>query len=167
MGLAGPVTASRRRVARLTGFAALSIAATAAQRAADQQEVRALRREIERRFDVLILREGLLLRPKAAISGVNAIEVTGDAISIDGAPVTGGELRQKLGADGDLVIQLSYLDSASRRSMFGQVESVAPPPPPPPPVIERRRFGHRRGDRVQIGSSVSVSDDESISGDVV
>src|SRR5262249_25309453 len=162
---------------RWTLFAAATLAAlfqgqpaVAAQRAADQGEPRELRRDLERRFDVLILREGLLLRPRTPVAGLNAVEVTRDAISIDGVPVTGAELRDKLGADGDLVIRLSYLDDATRRSIFGQRETAASPPPPPSPPFpqsERRRFRQRRDDRVHIGGSVTVGADETVAGNVV
>ena len=69
-----------------------------------------LRRQVERRFDVLTVREGLVLRPKTPIRGLRGIEVSGGEIAIDGAPATGAELRERLGADVDLVLQLSYLD---------------------------------------------------------
>jgi hypothetical protein len=54
-----------------------------------------LRRQVERRFDVLTVREGVVLRPKTPIRGVRAIEVSGGEIAIDGTPATGGELVRK------------------------------------------------------------------------
>jgi hypothetical protein len=44
----------------------------------------ALKRDVERRFDVLMLRDGLVLRPKSPGSTVKAIEVTNGAIAVDG-----------------------------------------------------------------------------------
>ena len=61
---------------------------------------------------MLPVRGGIALRPKTAMPGVRSIEVTGGAIAIDGRSVTGGELRDKLGVDADLILQLSYLDAA-------------------------------------------------------
>ena len=60
-----------------------------------------LKRTVERRFDVLPLREGVALRPKAPIAGIRSIEISGGMIGIDGQPATGAELRSKLGADAD------------------------------------------------------------------
>ena len=71
-----------------------------------------LKRAVERRFDVLPLRDGLALHPKVPIAGVRSIEVTGGTIAIDGQPTTGAELRTKLGAEADQVLQLSYLSDA-------------------------------------------------------
>ena len=81
-----------------------------------------LRRQFERRFDVLVVREGLALRPRASVRGLRTIEVSGGEVLLDGAPATGGELRTRLGDDADLVIQLTYLDAAAQRK-----RSISPP----------------------------------------
>ena len=45
---------------------------------------------------------------------------TDGPIAIDGQPVTGGELRDRLGADNaGLVLALTYLTAEERRNMFG------------------------------------------------
>lgn len=141
----------------------------------------ALRTRIEQRYDVLPLRDGLVLRPKAA-TGVRSIEVTGGTVAVDGQPVTGAELRSRLGADADLILPLTYLDAAQRRTLFesgrsgtAQAPAVtapvpAPEPPgppetPAPPAPPRPRQEH--SDRVRFGGSVRVEEDESINGDVV
>lgn len=146
----------------------------------------ALRRDVERRFEVLPLREGLALKPRASASTVRSIEIADGAIALDGQPATGAELRQRLGADADLVLRLSYLSDADRRTLFsagGATSAVAPPPPPdvpapptpsvlpeppappePPPFPRRDR---RNGDRVRIGGGVTVDVDENLAGDVV
>lgn len=140
-----------------------------------------LRAEIERRFDVLPLRDGLALRPKRPDAGVRSIEIAGGAIALDGAAATGAELRARLGADADAVIRLSYLTDADRRALFGTPApgaaaapappppppDVAPPPPPPPPAPPRPPRERRNGDRVRVGGSVSVAEGETIEGDVV
>jgi hypothetical protein len=151
-----------------------------AQDAGDRE---ALAREIGQRFDVLPVQSGVVLTPKDTSRGVRSIELTGGAIAIDGQPVTGAELRQRLQADADLVLRLSYLEGADQRAMFAaqSAEPAAPPaadpsspvpsPPPAPdpdpdPDPEPRR-GMRRSDVVRIGGGVQIGPDEVIEGDVV
>src|SRR5215475_2960227 len=145
----------------------------------DQTDMAALRTNIERRFEVLQIRDGVVLRPRSSSSGVQSIEITNDLIAIDGQPATGPELRQKLGADdADLVRQFSYLTRDQQRDLFSSnaqppasTPSVVPPEPPAPPEpaplrFERRR-GRRDGDQVRIGSNVNVNEGEVVDGDVV
>jgi hypothetical protein len=135
----------------------------------------ALRRQVERRFTVLTVRDGLALRPKARARNEQTIEVSGGDIVVDGTPVTGSELRSRLGADADLVLQLSYLDVAAQRRLFSDTPTPASPEPPPPeppspprpsqpPEVFRSR---RSSDRVHIGGGVTVDAGETIDGDVV
>jgi len=142
----------------------------------------ALRRQIERRFDPLPLRDGVNLRPKTPMRGVRSIEITGGTIAVDGTAVTGAELRQRIGDDADLVIQLSYLDVDAQRVLFGATPSAgtpAPDAPPPvpavaPPVQPDRssprnrsdRFSRRGNDRVRFGESVTIGPGEIVDGDV-
>jgi hypothetical protein len=139
-----------------------------AQTSASRPDV--LRQQIERRFDVLPLRDGIALRPKSPLKNARSIELTGGTIAIDGAPATGAELRDKLGADADLVLRLSYLEPDARRALFatGATSTAqpveAPEPPPAPPA--RRRSRHSE-DRVRIGGSVTVDADESVNDVVV
>jgi len=134
----------------------------------------ALRQQIERRFDVLPLHNGLALHPKSpmrADRSVRSIELTDHTIAVDGTPVTGVELRDKLGDDADLVLRLSYLEPDARRALL-EMDSTAmpqtpeaPPEPPRAPPSTPRRSRHS-DDRVRIGGSVTVDADESV-GDVV
>ena len=143
----------------------------------DQSDLATLRASIERRFEVLPIRDGVVLKPRGGSGGVQSIEVTNDLIAIDSQPVTGPELRQKLGADdADLVRQFSYLTREQQRDLFSSSRDTAPsalPPPPPAPEpapfsrFERRNRGRRDGDRVQFGSSVHIREDEVVDGDVV
>lgn len=144
----------------------------------------ALVRQIERQFDVLLLREGVALRPKTDVRGARSIEISGGAIAIDGAPVSGSELRDRLGADAaGAVLQLSYLMPAEQRALFG----AAPPAPPQTPAAgnpapdvpvpveppnpdeptRSRRTNDSGSDRVRIGGSVNVDASEIVDGDVV
>src|SRR5439155_9555497 len=133
----------------------------------------ALGQQIERRFDVLPLHNGLALHPKSptrADRGVRSIELTDHTIAIDGTPVTGAELRDKLGDDADLVLRLSYLEPEARRALL-EMDSAAMPqtpeaPPEPPRAPPAPRRSRHSDDRVRIGGSVTVDADESV-GDVV
>src|SRR5579862_2789623 len=125
-----------------------------------------LARQIERRFTVLPITGGVVLTPRSGISSVKSIEVANGTIAIDGTPVTGAELRQKLGADADPVIQLSYLSPSDQRALAvppGAAPAPPPPvePPPPPAPRERRpsfQFAPRgRGDDIlHIGRETRV-----------
>ena len=149
----------------------------AAQR--DQSDTATLRTNIERRFEVLPIADGVVLKPRDSSRGAQSIEVTNNLIAIDGQPATGPELVQKLGsADADLVRQLSYLSRDQQRDLFSSTRGatapeVAPPAPPPPPErpplprFERRNRGRRDGDRVQFGSSIHILEGEVVDGDVV
>ena len=125
---------------------------------------------------MLPLTNGIALRPKAAIPGVRLVELTGETIAVDGTPVTGAELRTKLGASADLVLRLSYLDPAERQALVGSQsvpESPAAPEAPRVPIepdassrsgIPPRASGR---DSVRIGGSVTVAEGEVVNGDAV
>ncbi len=81
-----------------------------------QPRVDGLRRQLEARFEILPIANGVVLRPKFKTS-VRSIELAGQTIAIDGTPVTGAELGERLGSNSDLVLQLSYLDSDARRAL--------------------------------------------------
>src|SRR5689334_3102304 len=95
----------------LVGAVAAWVAVASAQPASDPA---ALRREANERFDVLPLRDGaIMLQPKTrGRAGIRSIEVGAAGVAVDGGPVTGAELREKLGADTDVVLRISYLDAA-------------------------------------------------------
>ena len=142
-----------------------------AQSASEPED--ALRRQIEQRFDVLPLQTGVALRPKS-IQGVRSIEITDGNIAIDGTPVTGAELRAKLGSDADLVLRLSYLDPDARQRLLSVVvlpDRVAEPPDDSRDRDRdrdrRRRFGRSGGDQVRFAGNVTVEEGEVVNGDVV
>src|SRR6476646_3559696 len=105
----------------------------------DQADMATLRAKIERRFEVLQIRDGVVFKPRGSSSGAQSIEITNDLIAVDGQPATGPELRQKLGSeDADLVRQFSYLTRDQQRDLFSSTRepsapSVLPPIPPTPP----------------------------------
>ena len=178
---------ARRTVVRLAAWLAVALMATSgggAVVAAQEASTRALRQQVERRFDVLPLRDGVALRPKAPGSRVRSVELTGGDIAIDGTPVSGGELREQLGADADLVLRLSYLEPDVRRALFAPPAPSAPARPPaavvpsePSPAPEpsaapeppTRPTPPRRlsGPRIRFGGNVTVDRDEVVSDSVV
>jgi hypothetical protein len=182
----------RRRAIALTfmalaGAALLAPAPALAQRGGTARldpearpEVRQLRERAEARFQVVEVKNGIILIPKSESSGARTIDVNDGRVLIDGAPVTGRELRERLGSDADLVLQLSFLDAGGRRAFFAapsgnesapEAPSAAPPQAPAPDTTreewkETARYRHG-GARVRFGGDVSVDEDEAVRDDVV
>ena len=52
---------------------------------------------------------GIVLTPRFR-TAIKSVELSDSTIAIDGAPVTGRELRERLDDDADLVLQVSYLE---------------------------------------------------------
>jgi hypothetical protein len=158
----------------------IATAQTAAARQTLPDDPQALRAHIEERFDIVPLTNGLALRPKNRTGDVRLIEVSDGAILVNGAPVTGRELRDRIGRDADVVLRLSYLSAADRASLL-QPPAVPPPAPdaeppleapaprPAPGQTERERRTNPRsaGDRVRVFGNVSVAANEHVGGQVV
>ncbi len=159
---------------------------TARADAAARPELQQLRERAERRFQVFEVRRGILLIPKAERARVRTIDIDEGQVVVDGAPLTGRELRDRLGEDADLVAQLSFLDAAGRRAFFAGVTAEPPAPlaapvppaaavPPAPPAAPSVDAGEwtevaryrRGGARVRLGGDVAVAEDEAIGDDVV
>ena len=83
-----------------------------------------MRQQLEKRFEILPIANGIVLTPRFRTS-VRSIEVSETTIAIDGAPVSGAELRKRLGEDADAVLRLSYLDPQARRSLAGDARPIA------------------------------------------
>lgn len=180
---------SRLRVPRRAATVLMTAAVLAAAVAAPAQPPsvspateahQRLKTTIESRFRALATQGGVLLIPRRAESGVESIEVLENTVAVNGRVVTGAELRERLGAGADAVIELTYLEPAARRTLlFGPAPEAAPPPPPsPPPAQVTPEAGppaprpdqprRRRSDaRVRIGGSVTVGEDEVVDGSVV
>ncbi len=165
-------------LAVLVAWSSTSIA-WAAQSAERDPERETLGRQIEQRFDVLPVQGGVVLTPRGVNRDVKSVELTNGAIAIDGEPVTGAELRRRLGADADLIIRLSYLNASEQRALFELRSSGQPNPstaptaptattePTAPTAPTRPRRPDRSSDRVRIGGGVQVDNGETINGDVV
>jgi hypothetical protein len=143
-----------------------------------------LKAAIDARYRAYTTQGGILLVPRSRVTGVESIEVLESTIGINGAIVTGAELRQRLGADADAIIALSYLEPAARQALlFGL--APGPPSPPVPPVVTpevpvpapsptqpqvltpKELFRRRAEARVRVGGSVHVASDEVVDGAVV
>jgi hypothetical protein len=183
----------RVRAALVLALALFFIAAPLAVAAqVDPDAARALRDRVQARFDVVPLSDGVALRPKIRAGDVRLVEVSDAGIAVNGVTVTGRELRDRLGADADLVLRLSYLDPSERAALFADAERAEPessggrelPPvrelpqareegaaPTPPstsaPPDEFRRSRRARGDRVRVFGGVTVERDERIQGQAV
>lgn len=166
--------------------ASLVLVLVVATGAAAQTDVAALRDQARARFDVVTLTGGVGLVPKQPIAGVRLIEVRDGAVSINGEAATAKDVRAKLGADADLVLRITYLDTAGLVTLTGAVPGGAgivpePPTPPTPPgdtdreTRRQQRAEHRearrgRGSRdgiVRFGGNVTVDKDEHVAGEVV
>jgi hypothetical protein len=141
------------------------------------EERRALREQLERKYDIVPLTEGVGLRPKTR-DDVRLVEVTAGTILVNGAVVTGRELRDRLGADADAVLRLSYLSTEELREVAVPPAPPAPAaaPPAPEPPLERnpserrpdREWSRRsHGDRIRIFGNVAVDRGEEITGQAV
>ena len=129
--------------------------------AAARPELQQLRERAERRFQVIEVRHGMLLVPRAERDRVRTIDLNEGQVAVDGVPLTGRELRDRLGDDADLVAQLSFLDAAGRRAFFAGVPAVLPAPPaaPVPPAAQSAPTGTSwRGRSMKSGSAAPRSD---------
>ncbi len=119
-----------------------------------------LRRQVVARFEVVPLRDGIAL---AGATPERHLEIDNGVVLAGGVPLSGEELRRRLGADAAVVLRLSYLDNATLRRLFaappltaraagsaraaracGRAASPVPLPaapapvsPPAPPVVDR------------------------------
>lgn len=143
-----PVMWSRRRGPSLVLALVLVVVSAATELGTvsaqtDRTDPVALRAQLERRYDLLPIRGGVVLRPRTAAAGVRSIEIVGGTIAVDGQAVTGAELRARLAADADLLLQVSYLDDAQRQTLVatspvpaaGVAGAATSPAPPAPPAL--------------------------------
>lgn len=80
----------------------------------------ALRDEIEANFDVLLLRSAIALRPSESIGGVDAVEIQGGAVAVDGEVADEAALRSHLGSLADPVLALARLGDDRARALLSR-----------------------------------------------
>lgn len=87
-----------------------------------------LRQQVEERFEVLPVSDGLLLKPKQPMDGIRALEVRDGQLAIDGREAEADDLERRIGkAAAAPVRALLELDPDELGNLFGL--STAPPPP--------------------------------------
>jgi hypothetical protein len=153
---------------------------------------RRLRDAVLAQYRVLPVQNGIILVPLSRVEGVDNIELRDGTIAINGHPVTGGEVRERLGRSAAAVLELTYLDlSAQSRILLpatsgqttreagpkappaaqppGVPEAPAPPEPPEPavPTFADRTFNREVEARVRVGGNITVAEDERVTGAVV
>lgn len=105
-------------VAGLSFGTGLAIAAPQSARAETAESRQELRETLETQYEVLPIRDGVVLRPQTERLGVRTIEVTDDTIAVNGERVSPGVLRAWLGEDAEAVLRLQGLGVAGRRELF-------------------------------------------------
>ena len=149
--------------------------------AQSRRDVAELRGRLREHYQILALQDGIGLVPRQQ-TNIRIIEIHGGAVRVDGRELTGRELRDRLGADADLIVRASYLDPADQRTL-AQAEPGTPSPapraeppapsepgepttPPSPPSPETPARNRHRGDVVRVGGNVRVGPDDFVNGDV-
>jgi hypothetical protein len=128
-----------------------------------------LRDRLRERFDVVALQQGVALVPRETGSTVRMIQVVDGVVTVDGETLTGAQLRERLGNDADLVLQVSYLPNDQQRALGGgdAAAGTAPPQPAPQAASTVERTEVRRGDIIRFGDDVTVGRNERVEGDIV
>ena len=116
---------------------------------------------LRERYDMVALQQGVALVPRETGSA-RLIQIEGGVIAVDGQTMTGAQLRDRLGADADLVVQASYLTPQQQRELAGTGGAPATPSPAAPARTEVRR-----DDVFRFGGPVTIDANERIEGDVV
>jgi cytoskeletal protein CcmA (bactofilin family) len=106
-----------RRIAR-SALVLLVLSGAAAAGLAQPATLAGLRADLEERFELIPLSDGVLLRAHDA-SGPRAVEVSGHTVALDGEPVGTDELRLRLGAEAsELVLAVLDLDPDARQALL-------------------------------------------------
>jgi hypothetical protein len=161
------------------GTAVAAARASGAQLTPAGTELAELKQRIERRFNVIRLARGIVLVPRFEPKSVDNVEVSNGLVLIDGAAVTGRELRLRLPDDADSIARLSFLSDEARVRLFVPSSPLPEKPPAQPaedlpsasphraaPVEEPAERETRGGARVRIGGDVTVGEHEYV-GDAV
>ena len=126
-----------------------------------------LRDRLRERFDVVTLQRGVALVPRDAGSSVRMIQVVDGVVTVDGDMLTGAQMRERLGSDADLVLQVSYLDRDGQQALAGGGAVTAVTAAPASSTTPVQRDEVRRGDIIRFGDDVRVGRNERVEGDVV
>jgi len=87
-------------------------------------DTQGLREAITAKYEVLVVSNGVVLKPRTEELGVRTIEVSGDTIAVNGERVSEGVLRAWLGEQAEPVLRLHRLRPAERQSLFNLKPSV-------------------------------------------
>lgn len=123
-----------------------------------------LRTQLRERYDVVALQRGVALVPRE-IGSVRMIQIVEGVVTVDGETLTGSQLRERLGRDADLVLQVSYLDPQRQRELAGGPSETPAAGGSATQSLERTQI--TRGDRVRFGGDITVDRNERLEGDVV
>jgi hypothetical protein len=141
-----------------------------------------LRGQLQAKYDIVALQQGIGLVPKQPNPRARMIEVIDGNVTVDGMTVTAAQLRDRIGADAGPIVQLTYLSAVEQRQLASPeaapastpgTATAAPaagstPPPPAAPSTEPAPGTVTRDDVVHIGGSpVTVKQNERVRGDVV
>lgn len=172
----------------LTMAPAVAFGQTASQVAPDttsqpEPSLAEVRDRVEARYQVLPLRGGIALLPKYGDTDIQSLELSDGQIAINGAPVTGAELDERIGADAADIRRLSFMDPDERRVLFGigpspgTAEGIVPDTTAADTTLVEEEDEEDEnqegidvggsGDRVRVGAGIEVEEGEVIDGDVV
>lgn len=157
-----------------------ALAQTDTMAQAQDATLAALRAQIESRYQVQPLADGILLLPQYGNDQVQNITLSDDGIAVNGQSVTGAELRTLVAEDADAILRLSYLDADDRRILFGIGGAPLPGDTTAVAAVDTAAGDEddededvdavtvdSTDDRVRVGASVHVGPDEVVNGDVV
>jgi hypothetical protein len=103
----------------LTASAGRAVRAAQVDPLSFEHDTSKLKARIAERWRAIPLQNGLLLVPRRPSTLFKGVELTRDGtIAIDGRIVTGVNLQNRLGADADVVLRLSYLSPTERATLF-------------------------------------------------
>ena len=126
---------------------------------AQAQDGADLRRAIEQRYEVLPIRDGVLLKPRAERLGVRSIELAGDSLAVNGERLSPEVLRAWLAEEAEPVLRLHRLPPPERRALFGlssEPGAALPPPVGAPPEAEA----------IEPGTEAEAPDEETAIGGI-
>jgi hypothetical protein len=153
----------KRWIQVLTMAALVSIPTVSAMAQGAPAEHRELLSRIEQHYEVVPSSNAISLVPKSGDRDVRLVHISQGVIAINGTTVTGKELRDRLGADADLIVRLSYLTADERRNLFA-LRAEADPGDRRSDQGNRRRSSR---ERVRIFGNINIEEEEQVDGQAV